>query len=162
MLPPRLPVPGSYACERDGVSMEITEYFNSSPFRELLDIEVTEAADGHADGRLDLSAKHSSSPTGMVAQGGVQFTLADTLGGAAAVSVEGRPTPTIDMRIDYLSPATTDLVGEADVVRYSSTAVAEVYVEDVDGKPVARAVGVYKVGDLSEDAPWDTAEFETD
>lgn len=142
--------------------MEVTEYFNRSPFRELLDIEVTEAADGHAEGRLALSDKHSSSRQGTIAQGGVQFTLADTLGGAAAVSVEGKPTPTIDMRIDYLSPATTDLVGEADIVRYSSTAVAEVDIEDKDGEPVASATGVYKVGDLPDDAPWDPAEFKTD
>jgi uncharacterized protein (TIGR00369 family) len=89
----------------------------------------------------------------VVAQGGVPFALADSLGGAAAVSVEGKPTSTIDMRIDYLSPARSDLFGEADVVRYSSTAVVAVEIVDSDGADVARATGLYKVGELSADAP---------
>jgi len=65
------------------------------------------------------------------------------------------------MRTVYLSPATSDRLGEADVVRYSSTAVVDVEIVDSDGADVARATGLYKVGELSADAPWEVDGFET-
>lgn len=136
--------------------MGILQYFNSSPFRELVGIEITEAADGHAAGRLPLGEEHSSNDRNLVAQGGVAFTLADSVGGAAAVSLAERPTPTIDFRIDYLAPATTDLHATADVVRDGSeTSLVDVEVSDADGELVARGTGVYKTSDLPESAPWD-------
>lgn len=140
---------------------EIIEYFNKSPFRELLGIEITAAADGHAEGRLALSEKHSSSRKRLIAQGGVAFTLADSVGGAATVSVERQPTPTIDFRIDYLRPATRDLRAEADVVRRGSeTSFVAVEIHDVDGSHVASGHGVYKTSGLAADAPWDLEQTE--
>ncbi|WP_418281320.1 PaaI family thioesterase [Halorubrum sp. DTA98] len=134
----------------------ILDYFNRSPYREHLDIEVTAAADGHAEGELSFAEKHSSSRNRDVGQGGVAFSLADSVGGAAATSLVGVPTPTIDFRIDYLAPATTDLVATAAVVRDGrETAVVDVEVVDIDGTDVALGRGVYKTGDLPGDAPWD-------
>lgn len=136
---------------------EILDYFNRSPYRNLLDIEVTVADDGHAEGRLAFdSAKHSSNRRRDVAQGGVAFSLADSVGGAAATSLVGVPTPTIDFRIDYLAPATTDLTATADVRREGSeTAVVDVTVRDVDGDEIAAGRGLYKTGELPDDAPWE-------
>lgn len=49
----------------------------------------------------------------VMAHGGVTFTLADTLGGAALVSLVDQPVPTIDKCIDYLEAGTGDLNAEA-------------------------------------------------
>ena len=136
--------------------MSVLEYFNGSPFRELVGIEITEATDGYAEGRLQLDEKHSSNGKTKIAQGGVTFTLADSVGGAAAVSVVERPTPTIDFRIDYLAPATDDLLAVGEVVRAGNeTAVVDVDVTDSTGRTVATGRGVYKTGGSSADAPWD-------
>ncbi len=134
----------------------ILDYFNRSPYRDLLDIAVTEAADGYAEGTLDFGEKHSSNRRQAIAQGGVAFSLADSVAGAAATSLVGFPTPTIDFRIDYLAPATRDLAATAEVVREGGeTAVVDVEVVDADGREIAVGRGVYKTSDLPDDAPWD-------
>lgn len=136
--------------------MSIREHLNRSPFRELVGIEITEVDDGYAEGRLSLEQKHSSRQGGLIAQGGVTFTLADSVGGAAAVSLEGRPTPTIDFRIDYLRPATDDLYAIGEVTRSGSeTSVVDVVVTDADDEEVAFGRGVYKTSELASNAPWE-------
>ncbi len=136
--------------------MSVLDHLNRSPFRELVGIEITHAEDGYAEGQLSLEGKHSSRREGLIAQGGVTFTLADSVGGAAAVSLDGRPTPTIDFRIDYLRPATGDLRAVGEVTREGSeTAVVDVLVTDVDDTEIATGRGVYKTSKLPADAPWE-------
>ena len=136
--------------------MGTLDYFNSSPFRSLVGIEITAADDGHAEGRLELADWHSSNPDGMIAHGGVAYSLADTVGGAAVVSANGTITPTIDMRMDYLAPATgEELHAAADVVRNgNSVATVDVVVTDGEGTEIATARGVYKTGGGDSDTPW--------
>lgn len=136
--------------------MDIREYFNQGPFRELVGIEITEAEEGHAAGELPLSGEHSSNRKNLVAQGGVTYTLADSVGGAAAVSLYRKPTPTIDFRIDYLNPGTDDLYATGEVVREGSeTALVEVDVHDAAETPIASCRGIYKTSGTAERAPWD-------
>ena len=118
------------------MSDDVLDYFNRSPYRDLLDIEVTQAADGRAAGQLRFAEKHSSNRRTAIAQGGVAFSLADSVAGAAATALVGFPTPTIDFRIDYLAPATGDLVAVAEVVRDGDeTAVVDVTVAQIaDGE----------------------------
>lgn len=135
--------------------MSLEEIMTQMPFAEHLDIEVTEAANGYATATLDLADYHSSVPGRTVAHGGVAYALADTVGGAAVISLHYTATPTIDMRMDYLAPARTDLVAEAEVVRDGeSVAVAEVTVRDVDGRSVATARGTYKTSGAAEETAW--------
>lgn len=135
--------------------MDVAELFEFMPFARHVGIEVTAAEDGYAEARLPLESHHSSTPETLVAHGGVTYALADTAGGAAVISVYEMPTPTVDMRIDYLAPATTDLVAEAEVVRDGgSVAVAAVEVHDDEGTRVADARGVFKTGDPSDDSAW--------
>jgi uncharacterized protein (TIGR00369 family) len=64
-------------------------------------------------------------------------------------------SPTVDMRMDYLAPATTDLVAEADVVRYGSNlAMTRVEVHDAEGTHVATAHGTYKTAGQGTETPW--------
>lgn len=125
--------------------MDVKDRFNERhPFNAYLGIEVTNVGDGSVEGRLDIEAHHSLSEQTVLAHGAVPFALADTLSAAALASVEGNPGPTIDVRIDYLRPATGDLEGTAEVVRYGDdTGVVDAEVTQ-DGAPVAATRGVYK------------------
>ena len=136
--------------------MEVSEIFERMPFGDLLGIEVREIGDGRAVGELELSVEHSSSPETLVAHGGVTYALADTLGGAAVISASGTVAPTIDMRIDYLSPATGGVLrAEAEVVRNGSdVAAVEVAITDGDGTEIATAHGTYKSGGVEDGAAW--------
>jgi uncharacterized protein (TIGR00369 family) len=128
--------------------MDIEAFFEEMPFADLLGVEVTEAADGHAEGYLEMRKELSWNADRPMAHGGVTFTLADTVGGAALVSEVDQPVPTIDMRIDYLDAGTGDLRAEADVVRVGGdvgTVDVEVYAV-ADDALVADARGVYKTG----------------
>ena len=138
-------------------TMSLEAIFNEIPFVESLGIEVTEAADGHAEGTLPLREEHTTNPHGGVAHGGVTYSLADTVGGAAVVSLTGDVAQTVDMRIDYLAPATADLTATADVVRNGgSVAVADVEIRDTADDRVATARGVYKTGGHNGESPWTT------
>ncbi|WP_267639693.1 PaaI family thioesterase [Haloarchaeobius amylolyticus] len=128
--------------------MDIEEFFETMPFADLLGVDVTEAEDGHAEGRLEMREDLSWNADQLMAHGGVTFTLADTVGGAALVSLVDQPVPTIDMRIDYLAAGTGDLYAEADVVRCGKnvgTVDVDVYAAD-DDTLIADARGVYKTG----------------
>ncbi|WP_247000748.1 PaaI family thioesterase [Halosolutus gelatinilyticus] len=137
--------------------MDIEGFFQEMPFADLLGVDVTAAEDGHAEGRLEMREELSWNADELMAHGGVTFTLADTVGGAALVSIVEQPVPTIDMRIDYLSAGTGDLYAEADVVRCGgdvgvvdvdvyATAAADPTGDGPDGPRIANARGVYKTG----------------
>jgi uncharacterized protein (TIGR00369 family) len=127
--------------------MDIEAFFESMPFADLLGVELTAAEDGHAEGVLEMREELSWNADRLMAHGGVTFTLADTVGGAALVSLVDQPVPTIDMRIDYLEAGTGDLSAEADVVRRGSdVGVVDVDVYAEDDTLIADARGVYKTG----------------
>ncbi|WP_435361000.1 PaaI family thioesterase [Haloarchaeobius sp. DFWS5] len=135
--------------------MSIEAIFDAMPYAEHLGIEISEAADGYAAGSLELESHHSSVPGTVVAHGGVVHSFADHLAGAAVISLAHRPTPTIDIRIDHLSPATEDLVGEAEVVRNgNSVATVDATVETESGRQVATARGVYKTSGGDDGSAW--------
>lgn len=118
------------------------------PFSETLGMEITGAEDGRATGRLPFR-EDLTFDTGEVAvlHGAASFALADNVGAAAVMSHFPEPQPafTIDMRVDYLSGATTDLTAEAEVLRYGNVVgVADVVVEDADGEAVVVARGSYR------------------
>ena len=137
--------------------MDFCEYINDRhPFCQLLGIEVTAVEAGHARGELELHNALSSTPDHLVAPGGVVFALADTVGGVALAELVDEMSPTIDMRIDYLRPATSDLVAKAEVRRHGEdTAVVDVVVHGTE-EPVAIARGVFKPG-VDEDGTWLTS-----
>ncbi|WP_435334921.1 PaaI family thioesterase [Haloarchaeobius sp. TZWWS8] len=135
--------------------MSLEQIFDAMPYAEHLGMELTDATDGYARGTLELEPHHSSVPGRLVAHGGVVHSFADHVGGAAVISLNHRPTPTIDIRIDHLAPATEDLVAEGEVVRNGGqVATVDVTIENVSGKRVATARGVYKTGGGEDGSAW--------
>lgn len=126
--------------------MDVERRFNDQyPFGEHVGLEVTEVGDGRAEGTIELEDHHSLAESTRLAHGAVPFALADSLSAAALASVEGNPGPTLDVRIDYVRPATGDIHGEAVVDRYGKeTGVVEAVLHDDDGNEVAKTRGVYK------------------
>jgi uncharacterized protein (TIGR00369 family) len=127
--------------------MDVEAFFEDMPFADLVGVEVTTVEDGHAEGYVEMREALSWNADQLMAHGGVTFTLADTVGGAALVSIVDQPVPTIDMRIDYLEVGEGDLYAEGDVVRVGSdVGTVEVSISDEDGTEVADVRGVYKTG----------------
>jgi uncharacterized protein (TIGR00369 family) len=125
--------------------VNVEEFFEGMPFADLIGVEVAEVDDGHAEGHIEMREELSWNQDRMMAHGGVTFTLADTVGGAALVSLVDQPVPTIDMRIDYLEAGEGDLYAGADVVRNGgSVGVVDVDVVAEDETAVADVRGVYK------------------
>jgi len=94
--------------------------FNRSEFAQLLGMEITEAGDGYA--RVTMSCRGKSNPHG-VAHGGAIFSLADQAFGIAA-NCAGTDRVAVSVHIQYIAPATGDLVAVAQRVadngRYST------------------------------------------
>jgi uncharacterized protein (TIGR00369 family) len=139
--------------------MDVKEVFSYMPFTNLVGIDITAVDEGYAEGEVEMREELASVPGGGVAHGGVTYSLADTVGGAAVVSKSKSVSPTIDMRMDYLAPATGDLRAVADVVRFGgSVATVDIEVYDVeaseDDRHVATARGVYKTGGQGEETTW--------
>lgn len=135
--------------------MDLESLFSTTPYNELLGIDVIEVGEGHATGRLPFSEDLRSHSEGEVIHGGATYSLADTTAGAAVISLAGAVTPTVDMRIDYLAPATSSLTAEAEVIRHGqSLAMTRVEITDSEGTHVATAHGTYKITGQGEETPW--------
>lgn len=83
--------------------------------------------------------------------GGVIAALIDVAGAAACGLSLGRPTPTVNFRVDYLrSPVRVDLTATGRVVRSGrSIAVADVEVSDDNGEVYAVGRGTFSVASAS-------------
>ncbi|MFT4946301.1 MAG: hypothetical protein ACI8TL_000535 [Natronomonas sp.] len=137
----------------------LIELFNQMPYAKLLGIEVTDIDGGYAEGVLPFTDDLRSNPHGSVAHGGATYALADTVGGAAVISLAEDVSPTIDMRIDYLAPVKDDIYATAEVIRHgSSVAMARIEIEDEDGTRVATAQGTYKTGGQGKNTDWNGGE----
>lgn len=135
--------------------MELAALFNDMPFAKLLGIRVTEVDEGYAEAELPFNDDLRSHTWGSVAHGAATYALADTVAGAAVISLSQDVSPTVDMRIDYLAPATSDLTAQAEVIRFgSSLAMTYVEVFDADDTRIATAQGTYKTGGQGKQTPW--------
>ena len=116
------------------------------PFHRANGIEIVSASAEGAHARWPFDEALVGNPEMGAVHGGVISALADLTGAAPFVGSLGRYTPTVDLRVDYLSHAgEADLEGFAEVRRRGETVgVADVVVES-GGDPCAEARGVYKL-----------------
>lgn len=120
------------------------------PFHRWLDVSCVEAEPGRALLRLPPNAQFVGNPFVPAIHGGILAALVDLAGGAALFVDLQFPTPTIDMRVDYLRPAIAGraILAEARVKSLGKTvAFVDVDVTDEEGRLVATGRCAYSVKD---------------
>ncbi|MBU6473142.1 MAG: PaaI family thioesterase [Alphaproteobacteria bacterium] len=88
-----------------------------TPFMASIGAEILEMGAGAARARLPYGPKLVGDPDSGVVHGGAVTALLDQMGGAAVMAALDHPIPivTLDLRIDYMKPATAgvDIMAEA-------------------------------------------------
>ena len=127
------------------------QFMEAIPHARGLGMKLTKIEDGTADTTMPYDKKLIGDPDTGVIHGGAVSALMDTCCGAAVMSHPDSPlgTATIDLRIDYMRPATPgqDLLARAEcyhVTRSVAFVRATAYDEDRE-RPVATATGAFTV-----------------
>ncbi|HPF30198.1 MAG TPA: PaaI family thioesterase [Lachnospiraceae bacterium] len=100
-------------------------------------IEITDVSEGYAKGRIELELSDNN-PFGYV-HGGCLFTLADTVGGIAAMTY-GQMVTTISAQVHYLNQARDTKYIEArtkEIKNGRTTSIYEVEITDQMNKTIA-------------------------
>jgi uncharacterized protein (TIGR00369 family) len=126
------------------------QFIAAIPHARALDMRVDEVLSGHAELSLPYNPQLVGDPQTGVLHGGVVTALLDTAMGTAVVSHPQSTggTATIDLRIDYMRPATPGqrLRAEAECYRVTrSVAFVRATAYDEGDEPVAAAAGAFTV-----------------
>ncbi len=127
------------------------QFIEAIPHSQALGMELTEIGEGIAEIAMDYDDRFVGDPETGVIHGGAVSALMDTCCGAAAMSHPDNPgaTATIDLRIDYMRPATPGQRIRAQAECYHITrSVAFVRARAIDDdpdRPVATATGTFTV-----------------
>ncbi|QBY01501.1 PaaI family thioesterase [Rhodophyticola sp. CCM32] len=127
------------------------QFIEAIPFSRALQMHLDEVGAGVAVISMPYSRDLVGDPKSGVIHGGAVSALMDTCGGAAVISHSAAPvgTATIDLRIDYMRPATPGqrIVARAEcyhVTRSVAFVRAQAFDED-DTRPVASATGAFTI-----------------
>jgi uncharacterized protein (TIGR00369 family) len=116
-------------------------------FHDWMDLRVVDVDPGQATILLPYREELIGNPQIPSIHGGILAGLIDLAGGAATFTLTNAPTPTIDLRIDYVRPALErDTVADAEIVNAGST-IAFV---DVDVVQIADEADVGGAEDVDE------------
>lgn len=127
------------------------QFIEAIPHSRALGMKLTELADGVAVIELPYSKDLVGDPETGVIHGGAVSALMDTCCGAAVISHPANPggTATIDLRIDYMRPATSgqNVTARAECyhVTRSVAFVRATAMDDDTTRPVAAASGAFTV-----------------
>ncbi len=127
------------------------QFVNVIPHSRVLGMELTSVGDGLAEITMAYDERFVGDPETGVIHGGAVSALMDTCCGAAVISHPSSvgPTATIDLRIDYMRPATPGQRIRAQAECYHITrSVAFVRaraIDDDENRPVATASGTFTV-----------------
>jgi len=122
-----------------------------TPQARALGLEITDLAGGKVIGRARYKPELVGDPETGVIAGGVITTFLDQLCGMAAVLAMKDPSTvaTIDLRIDYMRPATPqrDVMAEAHCYKIGRSVafVRAVAYEDTPDNPIAHATSTFMV-----------------
>ncbi len=134
--------------EKDRVARQ---FMDEIPHAQALGMRLTLMEDGRARIEMGYDARFVGDPETGVIHGGAISALMDTCCGAAAISHPDSPgiTATLDLRIDYMRPATPGQTISAEAECYHITrSVAFVRARATDddaARPVANATGTFTV-----------------
>jgi uncharacterized protein (TIGR00369 family) len=127
------------------------QFIEAIPHSRALGMRLVEIGDGTATIEMAYDARLVGDPRTGVIHGGAVSALMDTCGGAAVMSHPRAPggTATIDLRIDYMRPATPGQTIRAKATCYLVTRsvafVRAVATDDEEDRPVASATGAFTV-----------------
>ncbi len=127
------------------------QFIEAIPFSKALQMQLDEMGDGIAVISMPYDDRLVGDPKTGVIHGGAVSALMDTCGGAAVMSHAEAPvgSATIDLRIDYMRPATPGQRITARAECYHMTrSVAFVRAQAFDAdetRPVAAATGTFTV-----------------
>ncbi len=128
------------------------QFISSLPHSQALGMRVLSVGPGTAELAMDYDAKFVGDPESGVIHGGAVSALMDTCCGAATMAhpdVSG-VTATIDLRIDYMRPATPGQCIRAEAICYHVTRNVAFLraraMDDDENRPVASATGTFTTG----------------
>ncbi|WP_338548839.1 PaaI family thioesterase [Roseovarius phycicola] len=127
------------------------QFIDAIPHSRELGMVLTDVGEGTAEIVMDYDERFVGDPETGVIHGGAVSALMDTCCGAAAMSHPSSPgaTATIDLRIDYMRPATPGQKIKARAECYHITrSVAFLRAQAMDDdeeNPVAQATGTFTV-----------------
>ncbi|MCI1857366.1 MAG: PaaI family thioesterase [Sporolactobacillus sp.] len=128
-------------------SEEIEALIHRSAFNHFLGIKVESLDAEHLTLKLPFKEEflRGNEKIGFSIHGGILASLIDITGDFVFATVDGRPLPTINLRVDYLRPApAADVYAEAVVVKRGKTiSVSDITVYRPDHKKVAIGRGLY-------------------
>lgn len=130
-------------------------FFETLPYCHALGMRVDQIRDGVAVISMAYDAALVGDPTTGVIHGGAVSALMDTSGGLAVISLpEATATATIDLRIDYMRPATPGqrITARAECYHITRSVVfIRAVAGDEDGsRPVATATGAFTIDRIAE------------
>lgn len=127
------------------------QFIEALPHARALGLRLLEIGDGMAEIAMPWDPRLVGDPVTGVIAGGAVSTLMDTCGGAAVMCHPDAPggTATLDLRIDYMRPATPGqgIVAHAEVYHITRTVafVRATATDDDRARPVATATGAFTV-----------------
>jgi len=115
-----------------------------SPFQNFLRVELVRADNGSVVIRMPDRSELQRVPGSNQLHGGVVGALIDIAGSYAVELKTGSDAPTVDLRIDYLRSAASELIATAAVIKHGKTlCVADVEVRDEQKRLVAVGRGTF-------------------
>lgn len=127
------------------------QFIETIPHSRALGMRITEIGDGTATIEMPYDARFIGDPETGVIHGGAVSALMDTCSGAAVMSHPKAPagTATINLRIDYMRPATPGqtirAVAECYHITRSVAFIRATALDDDADRPVATATGAFTV-----------------
>lgn len=138
--------------EKQATLARLAEAFTQFvPHNRALDLRLEDFADGMALFRLPYAEHLVGNPETGVLHGGVITTLLDATAGASVFMKTWKPVPvaTLDLRIDYLKPATPprDVMAKATCYKLTKSVafVRAIAYHDDENDPIASAAGTFMV-----------------